>query len=296
MSNSISFSIVIPTHNSSKYIHKTLDNIFAEIRESDYRYEIIIVDDLSEDIDALIEIIHDYKNVILINKEYKSNAADSRNIGFKKSKADIVFFLDSDDFFLQGYITRRINLHHEHKAGVIFGRFYSNNTITVMNDYDYGDFRKYLFGGNGDIRSSTISICKTYHKKTLFDKNQNKHQDWGFGIRCYDNKEVFYYDSIEGVNIDTNLNEFRMSNKNNLTASDYFIEEFKLTSEMKYFFVKMHLINTIFNKDKSAIQFYRKIISGSYSKTNVALKVKLFALFLLSYIPKPLVKVIKFVL
>lgn len=293
MNNLVELTIVIPTHNSSEYIKKTLDNISSEMEKDKPSYEIIIVDDFSEDIENLKFVLNDYKNINLITKKSKSNAADSRNLGFESSLGEFVFFLDSDDNFLPDYINRRVNLHKEKKAGVIFGRFLSNNSISKMKDYDYGSFREYLFGGNGDIRSSTISICKHYYKKTMFDKKQNKHQDWGFGILCYDNNESLYFDPIAGVNIDSTLNKFRMSNKSNLSATEYFLKKFNLVGEKKYFFIRMHIVSAILKGDKNAVVFYREMIRECYGETNINFKFKLFILHSLSYMPSSILKLMK---
>ncbi|MCB0750666.1 MAG: glycosyltransferase, partial [Ignavibacteriae bacterium] len=75
------FSIVIPIYNSSTYIEKNLISNISRIDKND-RYEIILVDDCSADIEKIKQIINKYENIFVIEKEKKSNAADSRNIGF----------------------------------------------------------------------------------------------------------------------------------------------------------------------------------------------------------------------
>lgn len=81
-------SIIIPAFNEEKYLGKTLDSV----KNQDYRdYEIIVVDNCS--VDKTAEISGKYtKNVFII----KSNVAEARNIGAKKTNGEILLFLDAD--------------------------------------------------------------------------------------------------------------------------------------------------------------------------------------------------------
>lgn len=55
----------------------------------------------------------------------------------------------------------------------------------------------------------------------MFDPLQFKHQDWGFGIRAYDNKENIIFDEQPFVKICSGRHR-QMSSRMNIDASDYF--------------------------------------------------------------------------
>ena len=95
-----SVSVVIPTHNSTATIERTL----ASIDAPDIDIEILLVDDASSDLVALRGIASNDPRARLIEKTMRTNAADSRVIGLVAAANNIVFFLDSDDRFLTGYI------------------------------------------------------------------------------------------------------------------------------------------------------------------------------------------------
>ncbi len=251
-------SVVVPIYNSSKYIIQTLDSIKSAL--DDHVYEIILVDDCSDDLLEIKKILFDnYPNAKVIEKRKKSNAADSRNIGFLASKYEKVFFLDSDDHFTREYIFNRLNIMNSNDYGVFFGGYITldknGKKISYVKKYDNGNMRDYLFLSNGDFRTSTVSINKIFHKGTLFDSQMKKHQDWGLGIRCYDANEKIFYDETSNVVINIGRND-QMSATMNTEASKYFIATYILEKKYIIKFVELHIVRAIQNKDFAALTFY----------------------------------------
>lgn len=251
-------SIVVPIFNSSKYIIDTITSISEAT--NGLEYEILLVDDCSKDIDNIKKIIENFKHTKLIQKNFKTNAADSRNIGYLASKGKYVFFLDSDDRFLPDTITRRVELHEKLSVGVIFGNFNlkSGNNIQKSNlpPYHNQDMRYYLFQEAGDFRTSTISISKEHFKGTTFDEQSKKHQDWIYAIRCWNNGESIYLDNLSSVVITTDINTNRMSNKYNFEASQYLCENYLIDQEVINDFSTKHWKQIIIKRDKEACDFF----------------------------------------
>lgn len=94
-------SIVIPSYNKVKYISETLDSI---INQSYRNIEIIIQDGRSTD--GTIEIIKKYatKYPSLIKYESKKDGGQltAINTGLKKTKGEIVTFINADDVYAEG--------------------------------------------------------------------------------------------------------------------------------------------------------------------------------------------------
>lgn len=288
----IKISVIIPTYNSSDFIQRTIGSIYSS-NANEFTIEIIIVDDCSDDIDSLIEITNQYKDIKLIVKKNKSNASESRNIGFNNSTGDFVFFLDSDDTFFYGHMKNRVFMHISNECGIIIGSFKINNIDKFICKYNGGDFRDYLFGGGGEIRSSTISIYKKFHKGTLFDVRQNKHQDWGFGIRSFDNNEEIVFDARFGVNLDVQVNHNRMSNKSNIIASEYFLENYNLSCEHAYYFIRAHLLFSLLINDKTSMCYYRKKIIRKFLSMKNIYKFRVLLLLVVSCFPSSVLRFIK---
>lgn len=260
-------SFVIPIYNSSSYIAETLTSV--EKACVSFPYEVILVDDCSEDVKDIKSIIESLDNIKLIQKVHKTNAADSRNIGYKESKGRFVFFLDSDDKILPNSVERRINLHKEKASGVVFGnyilQFQDRSKEMNLPEYCNENMRDYLFSKVGDFRSSTISIDKNYFRGTLFDSKSLKHQDWIYAIRCYDDKENILFDPEFTTIITTNINNSRMSTSYNFSASDYLCKQYLKDTKYINNFSKKHWKKTILESDKEACSFFL----GMYKPTNL---------------------------
>lgn len=265
---SIDVTVVIPIFNSSSYIYDTLASIHTATEK--LTYEIILIDDCSDDIEDIKRKIQLFSNTKLIQKTMRTNAADSRNIGYLESKGKYVFFLDSDDMFLPKSIDNRVKFHESLSAGLIFGNFHlvseNNTVISKLPDYNNQNMRNYLFKETGDFRTSTISICKEYFKGTLFDEKSTKHQDWIYAIKCCDNNEDIHFDKSSTVVVTTNQNPNRMSTVYNFEASKYLCEKYLINSDIINNFSQKHWKRMILNNDKVASVFFLNLYSPKNTK------------------------------
>ncbi|SFG20447.1 Glycosyl transferase family 2 [Novosphingobium sp. CF614] len=209
-------TVVIPTYNSSSTLLRALASI------DDCAAEILVVDDASDDAEALQTIVALDPRVTLIGKLERSNAAHSRALGLARAAGDVVLFLDSDDYFLPGHVARRRALHATQQASVAIGRFRLSDGVREwdgpMAAYDDRDFEDYLFAGGGDARSSTISVYKPALRGTTFDARLAKHQDWGFLLAASRNGERIGFDPVPGATISL-VGNTRMSARSNVDAS-----------------------------------------------------------------------------
>ena len=133
--NDILISIIVPVYNTSKYLVKCLDSIYAAI---DNDCEVIIVNDGSTDDSE--KIIKDYvsnlknevykNNTVYIYKENKG-LADTKNVGIKRSRGKFISVVDSDD---------RINKNFYRDAR----EYLDKNDMVIYDLYtDYEDDPKY---------------------------------------------------------------------------------------------------------------------------------------------------------
>jgi len=89
-------SIVIPAYNEEKRIEPTLKSIITYLKDNFDRYEIIIVDDGSED--KTYEIISKYKsnNIKVLRNEINKGKGYSVKKGILNAKYPLILFTDSD--------------------------------------------------------------------------------------------------------------------------------------------------------------------------------------------------------
>lgn len=98
--NKLLASIIVVNYNNAFYLKKCLNSL---INQSYNLIEIIVVDDQSKD--HSLDVLKEYKNKIKYFKTSKKRnigCFDQMNAyftGFKKCKGEIIFFIDSDDYF-----------------------------------------------------------------------------------------------------------------------------------------------------------------------------------------------------
>lgn len=127
-------SIIIPVYNSSKFLRECLDSI---LKQDSYEYEIICVDDGSED--NSLDILHEYEklfyNYKIIKQEHRGLAA-ARNDGIKVSSGEYIYFVDSDDIVGDNFINNALMRAKNEKLDVLMFSFENFATDNVT-------YRKY---------------------------------------------------------------------------------------------------------------------------------------------------------
>ena len=97
----LELSVVIPVHNSEKYIRECLDSV---LENRNIGLEVICVDDCSTD--STPEILRDYAeryaNVTVLKNDTNLYAGASRNKGLLAARGKYVHFLDADDIVISG--------------------------------------------------------------------------------------------------------------------------------------------------------------------------------------------------
>ena len=100
----IAVSVLIANYNNERYLTECIDSIKKQIYQN---IEIIIHDDASSD--NSVKKISKYKNIKIIRNRKRGkygsyNQMNAYYRAFKKSKGEILFLLDSDDFFKKNKI------------------------------------------------------------------------------------------------------------------------------------------------------------------------------------------------
>lgn len=104
-----------PSYNQDKYIEQTLRSVL----EQDYPHiEHLVVDGLSTD--SSVEIIKKYANQLTWwVSEKDSGQGEAINKGLSRAKGDIVAWLNSDDYYLPGTLSKVVKVFEENSDVVM---------------------------------------------------------------------------------------------------------------------------------------------------------------------------------
>lgn len=115
--------VIITSYNNEQYIEKCINSVLNQ--KTKYTYNIVIVDDESNDNSR--EIIDKYSVHENIKIIYKKNGgcSSARNAGIKDIYSDYIIFLDSDDYMADGAIEKLLDCAYKNDADIVQGQFIS---------------------------------------------------------------------------------------------------------------------------------------------------------------------------
>ena len=139
-------SVIIPTYNRGRYICNAIDSALAQTYGN---IEVIIVDDGSTD--DTRDILSRYGSRIGYVFQNNAGPSTARNNGIRRSRGDLIAFLDSDDIWLPEKLGRQVQL--------------------IVSSHDIGlvNCGYYTIDASGKIIAGPI-IMKNYESKKLFLK------------------------------------------------------------------------------------------------------------------------------
>lgn len=165
-------SIVIPVHNSEKYLRKCLESIY----EQKYRdFEVILVENGSVDgsRELCVELTGKYPSIRTLFLE-ESGPSVARNAGVKAATSEFIGFVDSDDTIDPDTYENIVGLAKSESLDVVVWNF--------VKKYDYrGDRKEYPDSGSIDVMTSDellklnflekipLSVCTMLCRRTVFD-------------------------------------------------------------------------------------------------------------------------------
>ncbi len=171
--NEIMLSIIIPVYNAKDYI----DGIFAYFEKYNKQFELVFVDDCSND--GSYELLLDradkspLRTVVFKNKE-NSGAGVSRNNGIDMSQGQYITFLDSDDYFVDDYfeIVEPL-LKYEYDMIVYDATIVGENLVKTIN---FSMFYRPIKEGLVDKKEALTyikggTLGKIYKRKYIVDYN-----------------------------------------------------------------------------------------------------------------------------
>lgn len=95
-------SIIIPTHNRSAWLREAIESVLAT-RNEGVDVEVVVVDDQSTDDTPLVATAYP----VVYHRVEGVGASSARNAGIAVAQGDIIGFLDDDDVFVPGALTKR---------------------------------------------------------------------------------------------------------------------------------------------------------------------------------------------
>ena len=180
------FTILVPNYNNGRYLEKCLNSILSQTYK---KYEIIFVDDMSEDdsLDIANKMLKNQKVIALNQKRYNGG---TRNVGIVEAKSDYTICIDSDDWFKDKNVFKRINDNLQHNEDILFleyNMFKNGKEIVLTPTKSYSNNFEAIKNETCAIWTKVVKTSLL--KQTLFDEG-NLMEDKVHHMRlCYKMKK-----------------------------------------------------------------------------------------------------------
>lgn len=248
-------SIIIPSYNQGKFIKQTIDSILNQTYKN---VEVLVIDGQSSD--STIEVLKTYGNQIFWISEKDNGQTDAINKGIKLAKGEVITYLNSDDYYLDGTLENIVNHFIENK-----------NTLWITGDYIIVDekgneiqsliakykkiLRKFLSLNllsilNPINQPSTFLTKKLIDKIGYFNDDLKYTMDYDYWLRAIkENKPMV---------LDQKFSAFRIHN--NSKGGSMFINQFEEEMNVAEHYSRNILLLTLHKLHNFLIIFVYKLI------------------------------------
>jgi glycosyltransferase involved in cell wall biosynthesis len=283
----ILFSVIIPTYNSAGRITEALTSLARQEGIDPARYEIIVIDDGSEDStrDEVSGFIKQHPDRMIVYAKCKENRGPSyaRNIGILLARGTYVAFTDDDCVVSSDWLSKFHLAFRENPEIAGVGGWYRPAGGTVFDRfiffYDYPrilyDFKSAAPGGN--LCGNTANVC--YRRSSLKTAGGFNH--------------FFLHPSLDDWELKTRMHRHRFA----LLYHEHMVEHLKrhnLRSFIRYAMVRgwgrflthkiHHMESTFYNVTllSMAARFIiesQKIFSGAQGMASISAREKILFFF-----------------
>ena len=147
---SYKIGIIIPNYNYSEWLEKSIGSV---LRQSYTNYEIIFIDDMSTDdsVEIAKRLIGNKGKVIELKQKRLNGGARNEGYLHLSEDVDYVYYLDSDDWYIDNDVLYRINENLQGEPDVLFVGVGTdiNGALTQFSLPNYSNKYNAILGWSG---------------------------------------------------------------------------------------------------------------------------------------------------
>lgn len=219
MEKTILISMIMPNFNGEKYIEET---ILCFLEQKYTRKELIIIDGKSVDNShEIIKTYSEYYSCIKWLKIEDKGISDAINIGLEIAEGDIIGYLGSDDYILNGTFEKLNEMYFKVRPDAIYFdsyTFFKNENKCVLRKVPEIAFSRENLLKHGTI----VGLQNIFFKKDILERYKyNKKNKYSMDYELYleifsnENPLFVYVNQPATINIfDENITYTQASNQN----------------------------------------------------------------------------------
>jgi glycosyltransferase involved in cell wall biosynthesis len=179
-------SIIINCYNGEKYLHKAIKSV---LNQKYKHWEIIFFDNNSIDRSSFLLKKYKDKRIKYFKTKKTYPLYKARNLAIKKSKGELISFLDIDDWWLKNKLNKQIKFFLKNKAvDVLYSNTYLYNEkkktkkIFIKNKLNYGQLTQKLVD-KFEMPIVSVVLKKSIFNQIKFDNRYTIIGDFDFFVR-----------------------------------------------------------------------------------------------------------------
>lgn len=161
-------SVIMPYFKKREYVEQSILSVMYQTYN---KLELIIVydDDSYKDYEYLSSICKKFNNIKILKNKKNFGAGESRNIGIKSSKGDLIAFIDADDYWYKNKLEKQIEFLDKYNYKFVFSNYIIKTNKKEKTISCKSKFLNYpVLLKSCDIGLSTVLINSELIKKNLF--------------------------------------------------------------------------------------------------------------------------------
>lgn len=189
-------SVIVCTYSRCESLKDTLESLLTQESDDSFNYEIIVVDNNSNDKtrDVVESYIQKLPNRVRYVFESAQGLSSARNKGVKEAKGEILAFTDDDVIVSPSWLKNIVETFEQYCADCVFGRIKplcdesvlpvwlrrDRRLWVALSLLDYGDNRRIITnrnesmnGANFALKKEVFTVIKGF--RTDLGVNGNKH-------------------------------------------------------------------------------------------------------------------------
>lgn len=268
-------SIIMPNHNGERYIKDSIQSVLDQTYTD---FELIIVDDFSNDNSRQIIESFDDKRIIKHYSNKNRHVAYTVNIGFAMATGEYIARIDSDDKWASDKLEKQVAFMNENKEyGACFTRVHIiddngkrsddksiYNLFNLEVNKEQKEWLHYFFEKGNCLCNPSVLMRKSALEKIgkYYNISYVPAQDFELWTRMLKKFPIYI--------LDEKLTDYRW------TDSESKISGNDLNSEIAFFNVHTMIKRNFFNDmtNEEFIKFFREDFVNSDSKTNFELEIE----------------------
>lgn len=175
----------MPVYNGEKFLRDAIDSILAQTFKD---FELVLINDGSNDSSADIIASYDDPRIVFINNRENTGLPKVRNQGLDVSRGEYIAWLDCDDMSLPGRLEKQVELFDKNPRVGVCGawmKIIGGTQDEIVQHPTNPEFIRAKMLFNNCLANSTVMMraACTREIDLRFDLSQHLSQDYGLWVR-----------------------------------------------------------------------------------------------------------------